>query len=340
VDIAHTYIGDLRIELVAPTGQVVTLHNKEGGNADNLKKTYASSTHAALAGLVGTKAAGNWTLRVADLASSDVGTFNSWTLAMELDKADSMVRVEAEPDLKIPDNDPAGIASVLRVARSGTARNLKVHVDIDHTYIGDLRVELVNPQGQRALLHNKSGGQQNDLKTYYESSSNSALAPLVGQSVNGDWTLRVSDLAGNDVGTLNSWSLEIDLAARSQQVRKEDNNARAIPDDDAAGIGGSLNFTERGTVQSLDLLVDITHSYIGDLRVELIAPSGKRAILHKKTCGRTKDLLLQLSSGASPALNELTGEPVHGDWILRVADLESLDTGTLSRWALQITYIE
>ncbi|MCI0506631.1 MAG: proprotein convertase P-domain-containing protein [Gammaproteobacteria bacterium] len=340
VDITHTYTGDLRIELVAPSGQVVMLHNKEGGNADNLKKTYSSSTHTALAGLTGTRAAGNWTLRVADLASADIGTLNSWALAIELDKAESIVRAEAEPGLQIPDNDPAGIASVLRIARSGTARNLKVHVDIDHTYIGDLRVELVNPQGQRALLHNKSGGQQNDLKTYYESSSTDALAPLVGQSVNGDWTLRVSDLMGNDVGTLNSWSLEIDLAARGQQVRKEDNNARAIPDADSAGIGGSLNFTERGTVQSLDFLVEIKHSYIGDLRVELVAPSGKRAILHNKTGGRTKDLLLQLSSGTSPELSVLTGEPVHGDWILRVADLERLDIGTLTRWALQITYIE
>ncbi|WP_455207377.1 proprotein convertase P-domain-containing protein [Kaarinaea lacus] len=340
VDITHTYIGDLLVELFAPSGQVVTLHKKEGGNADNLRKTWSSATNTALADLVGSKTSGSWKLRVADLAGADVGTLNTWSLAIELDKADSVVRVEAKPDLKIPDNDPAGIASVLRVTRSGMVRNLKVHVDIDHTYIGDLRVELMNPQGQRVMLHNKTGGQQNDLKKTYESASDEVLAPLVGQSVNGDWTLRVSDLMGNDVGTLNNWNLEIELAARSQRVKKEDNNARVIPDDDAAGIGSSLSFTERGTVQTLDILVDVKHPYIGDLRVELIAPSGQRAILHNKSGGRTKDLLLQLNSGNSPELNVLTGEPIHGDWILRIADLESLDTGSLLRWSLQITYVE
>jgi len=340
VDIAHTYIGDLRVELLAPSGQRVTLHNREGGNADNLRKTYSSASNPALADLLGGKAAGNWTLRVADLTGADVGTLHSWSLAIELDKDASVIRAEETPNLSIPDNDPAGIASVLRVTRSGIARNLKVHVDIDHTYIGDLRVELINPQGYRVLLHNKSGGTQNDLKTIYESSSNSTLAPLVGQPVNGDWTLRVSDLMGNDVGKLNRWGLEIELAARSQQVRKEDNNARSIPDNNAGGIGSVLNFTERGTVQALDIVVDIKHTYIGDLRVELIAPSGQSAILHNKTGGRTKDLLLQTNSGNSPALHVLTGEPIHGDWILRVADLESLDTGTLTRWALQLTYVE
>lgn len=339
-DITHTYIGDLRVELVAPSGHVVSLHNKEGGNADNLKKTWSSTSSTALAELVGSQASGSWTLRVADLAGADVGTLNSWDLAIDLDKADSTVRVEAKPQLAIPDEDPAGIASVLRVSRSGVARSIKVHVDIDHTYIGDLRVELVNPQGQWVMLHNKTGGQQNDLKITYESSSTESLAPLVGQAIKGDWTLRVSDLVGNDVGKLNSWNLEIELAARSQQVTKEDNNVQLIPDDDAAGIGSSLSFTEHGTVQSLDVLVDIQHPYIGDLRVELVAPSGERALLHNKSGGRTKDLLLQLNSGNSPELNKLTGEPIHGDWILRIADLEGLDTGSLMRWALQLSYVE
>jgi immune inhibitor A len=340
VDITHTYIGDLRVELVAPSGLVVSLHHKEGGNADNLKKTWSSSSSTALAELVGNKTSGDWKLRVADLAGADVGTLNSWRLALELDKADSVVHVEAKPELPIPDNNPAGVASVLHVTRSGMARSLKVNVDIDHTYIGDLRVELINPQGERVLLHNKTGGQQNYLKRTYESSADDMLAPLVGLPVNGDWTLRVSDLIGNDVGTLNSWGLEIELAARSLQISKEDNNAQAIPDDNAAGIGSSLSFTEHGTVQTLDILVDIKHTYIGDLRVELVAPSGRRAILHNKTGGRTRDLLLQMNSGNSPELSLLTGEPIHGDWILRVADLEGLDTGSLQRWALQITFVE
>ena len=340
VNISHSYIGDLRVELVAPNGQTVSLHKKEGGNTDNLQKTYSSSTNTALSELLGSKSAGTWKLRVADLAGADIGTLNSWGLAIELDKADPVVRAEAKPDLAIPDNDPAGIASVIRIPRSGKARNLKVHVDIDHTYIGDLRVELINPQGQRAILHNKTGGQNNDLKLTYESASTEALAPLVGQSVNGDWILRVSDLLGNDVGKLNQWSLEIELGTHINKVEQQNTQSQAIPDDDAAGIGSSLSFTEHGTVHTLDVTVDITHTYIGDLRVELLAPSGQRAILHNKTGGRTRDLLLQVNSADSPQLAQLAGEPLHGNWVLRVADLEGLDTGTLNRWALKMTFAE
>lgn len=340
VDINHSYIGDLRVELIAPTGQSVTLHKQEGTNADDLRKTYSTSSHPALTDMVGLRASGSWTLRVSDRANADIGKLNSWSLAIELDKAESVVRAEVKPELQIPDNDPSGIGSVLHIARSGIARNIKVHVDIDHTYIGDLRVELINPQGRRALLHNKTGAHQDDLKITYESSSKATLAPLVGQAINGDWTLRVSDLMGNDVGKLNMWSLEIELAAQAQKVAKTNDSSQAIPDDDPSGVGSSISFTERGTVQSIELLADITHTYIGDLRVELIAPSGERAILHNKTGGGTDNLLLQLKSAESAALGMLVGEPLHGAWVIRVADLEELDTGTLNRWSLQITYVE
>jgi immune inhibitor A len=340
LDISHSYIGDLRVELIAPSGQAVTLHKQEGTNADNLRKTYSVSSHPALTDMVGLKASGSWTLRVSDRANADIGKLNSWSLAIELDKAEPVVRVETKPDLKIPDNDAAGIASVLHIARSGVVRNIKVRVDIDHTYIGDLRVELVNPHGQRALLHNKTGGQQDDLKITYESSSKAALAPLVGKPVNGDWTLRVSDLIGNDFGKLNMWSLDIELAAQTQKVTKENNSSLVIPDDDPSGVGSSISFSERGTVQSIELLADISHTYIGDLRVELIAPSGERAILHNKTGGGTDNLLLEIKSAESAELGVLAGEPLHGAWVLRVADLEELDTGTLNRWSLQMTYVE
>ncbi|MZE52384.1 S8 family serine peptidase, partial [Streptomyces sp. SID5770] len=40
VDIKHTYIGDLKVDLVAPDGSVYTLHNRTGGSADNIVQTY------------------------------------------------------------------------------------------------------------------------------------------------------------------------------------------------------------------------------------------------------------------------------------------------------------
>ena len=40
VDIAHPYIDDLTVELVAPDGTARTLHDRSGGNADSIEQTY------------------------------------------------------------------------------------------------------------------------------------------------------------------------------------------------------------------------------------------------------------------------------------------------------------
>ena len=63
-----------------------------------------------------------------------------------------------------------------------------------------------------------------------------------------------------------------------------------------------------GTVQSVELAVSILHSYIGALRVELVAPSGLRAVIHDRSGGRTKDLNLKIDSASTHALAALAGQ--------------------------------
>ncbi|HET7770436.1 MAG TPA: proprotein convertase P-domain-containing protein, partial [Chloroflexota bacterium] len=119
------------------------------------------------------------------------------------------VIVEATPGLTIPDVDPRGVTSMLEVEASGIVNHLKVSVDITHTYVGDLRVELVAPSGRSVILHGQIGGGQRDLVMTYDSTPPSVLTSLVGQAVKGTWLLRVADLVRRDVGTLNRWGLEI-----------------------------------------------------------------------------------------------------------------------------------
>ena len=47
VDIRHTFIGDLVVSLLPPTGAAVVLHNRSGGATQNLKRTYNATTTAA-----------------------------------------------------------------------------------------------------------------------------------------------------------------------------------------------------------------------------------------------------------------------------------------------------
>jgi len=120
---------------------------------------------------------------------------------------------QAQPMLVIPDNNPAGIASTIPIGASGTVQRIKVSVDIEHTYIGDLRVTLTSPGGRRAILHAQLGGSQDNLVATYDSASPGQLASMIGQPMQGNWVLSVVDRAGQDVGKLRRWSIELKSAS-------------------------------------------------------------------------------------------------------------------------------
>lgn len=73
VDIAHTYRGDLLVQLVAPDGSLYTISNRAGGSADNLIGTYTIN-------LSSEQLNGTWNLRVNDNAAGDIGTLRRWTI--------------------------------------------------------------------------------------------------------------------------------------------------------------------------------------------------------------------------------------------------------------------
>jgi M6 family metalloprotease-like protein len=113
------------------------------------------------------------------------------------------------PMLKIPDNKVAGVASTINITRSGIVSRIKVSIDIEHPFIGDLRVVLTSPTGRRAVLHAQLGGSKDNLVATYDSASPGVLSTLLGQPMQGPWVLNVSDRARADVGTLRNWSLEV-----------------------------------------------------------------------------------------------------------------------------------
>jgi M6 family metalloprotease-like protein len=116
---------------------------------------------------------------------------------------------ESAPAAGIPDNRPAGVTDSITLAGTGTVQEIELTVDITHTYVGDLRVVLLSPTGRRAVLHNRTGGRADDLHLRLASGPGSALVPMIGQPVTGDWSLRVTDNARVDTGTLDHWSLRV-----------------------------------------------------------------------------------------------------------------------------------
>ncbi len=91
--------------------------------------------------------------------------------------------------------------SPITVNRSGNAPgDLKVDVDIVHTYRGDLVIDLVAPDGSTYRLKNSGWDSGDDVRASYTVDASSETA-------SGTWKLRVRDVYRTDSGYINSWKL-------------------------------------------------------------------------------------------------------------------------------------
>ncbi len=204
--ITHPYKGDLVVTLTGPDGTAAKLHNRTGTSTDNVTTTFSIATTSAeaLSIFTGKNTSGNWSLKVQDLAASDVGTFNSWSLTFNGEKT-------ITPNLAIPDNNTTGVTSTQNFAVTGTVASVKLRVDITHTYKGDLEVSLIGPDGTTVIVHNRTGGSADNIKTEYPDVTvpYASLSAFTGKAINGDWKVKVRDLAASDTGTLVSWTLSL-----------------------------------------------------------------------------------------------------------------------------------
>lgn len=98
--------------------------------------------------------------------------------------------------------DKATVTSSITVSgRAGNAPNATpVEVRIVHTYIGDLKVDLIAPDGSVYILRFRSGGSADNIYTTYS-------VNLPTEAINGTWKLRVNDNASGDTGYIDSWGL-------------------------------------------------------------------------------------------------------------------------------------
>ncbi|WP_327369940.1 M4 family metallopeptidase [Streptomyces sp. NBC_01217] len=109
---------------------------------------------------------------------------------------------ESTTPVAIPDRGAAVTSTVNVTGVSGNApSDLKVGVDITHTWRGDLVIDLVAPDGTAYRLKNSSSSDSADnVQTTYTVNASSEVA-------NGSWKLKVQDVYSGDTGTINSFKL-------------------------------------------------------------------------------------------------------------------------------------
>ena len=242
------------------------------------------------------------------------------------------------PNRAIPENNPVGMTDTIDIAETVVLSSMKVGVDITHTYRGDLNATLTTPWGTVIELHPRGrGGNAHDLKVTYDETALPALATLRGRSVQGAWKLMVRDLAPGDTGTLNQWSLEFLAApAAPAPIELAESPGLKIPDAPSGGIVRSLAATSAATIGSVEVSVDISHTWIGDLRVSVRSPSGTEAILHDGTGGSADNVVKTYTAANAPPLAALAGQPAGGTWQLNVVDTAAQDEGKLNAWKVSI----
>ncbi len=249
------------------------------------------------------------------------------------------VHAETWPNLVIPDNKAAGISSTLSISGSGEVSSISISVEIVHSWISDLKVSLRSPAGTNVILHKHEGEDGDDIIRTWTSDDFAELQRVHGEDVRGEWILHVVDKASADVGRLLHWRVEMEVAAQQGGVLEDQVEAKlAIPDADTAGIASVLTQTQAGGVKDIMVSVEIEHTYIGDLQVELVAPSGLSALLHDKDGDWRDNISRSYDTTSTPALQGFIGESIPGDWKLRVRDLARVDQGQLDAWALKIWY--
>ena len=317
VDIVHPYIDDLKIDLIAPDGTVQTLHDHSIGPA-NITQTYAPDFGSA-------SIAGNWTLQIYDRYSADDGILNNWTLTVnhDSDTATHVTSISGSGDVYYATLSAAQEGTYnLDLVSSGhgiedIAENPLANIvptsGTDHTYT----VNTVPADATAPTLAS--------IERYSPATENTGSQTLVykvtfSENVTGvdtsDFTLSPDSTGGSVNNT-------------SGQFTQTQSPSLAIPD--MTTVSDTIAVPDSGTATSVSISVDITHTWIGDLLVELIAPDGTTKTLHNREGGGADDI----DQTYTP---DFGGVSIAGTWTLRIYDGFNADPGVLNSWTLTVNY--
>ena len=119
----------------------------------------------------------------------------------------------------------AGVTTIpLDVTESFSIRDLNVDLSIDHTYVSDLRIRLIGPDGTSVLLLNRRGGSRDNIRVLFDDEATTSIAQATGnlsgtfkpervlsafdgKNAQGRWSLEITDAARYDVGAFQKVTL-------------------------------------------------------------------------------------------------------------------------------------
>ncbi|MFN7574587.1 MAG: S8 family serine peptidase, partial [Planctomycetota bacterium] len=348
LDITHTWDSDLDVFLIAPDGTRVELFTGVGDSGDNFEQTRLDDEAAdsiadgsapfngryrpegLLSALDGKSITGIWTLEMTDTATGDPGVLNDWSLFVDvgsvgqgslfLDKDGYNIGESVE--ITVLDGNHTGPMTVEVTTSRGDSETVTLTETAPRTYTGSI-VTVAGTPG----------------------AGNGQLDVAAGQSI----TVKYVD-QDNGSGSSNELTKTANVTNRIE-FPSSDVPVNIVDNDT---VISTLEITDSGTIADLDLSLDITHTWVSDLDVFLIAPDGTRVELFSDVGGSGDDFSgtylddeasTSIADGFAPftgsfrptgSLSVLDGLSITGTWTLEITDNFTGDDGTLDAWSLWI----
>jgi subtilisin family serine protease len=122
--------------------------------------------------------------------------------------------------------------------------------------------------------------------------------------------------------------------APSRQLQLQNTARLLIPDNNPTGVTSLIQVSETAPVRRIEAIVELEHSFLGDVEVYLIAPTNQSFLLQGRTLGRRTAYQGVYNTRNVPLLSRLLGQSAQGRWQLRVTDNAPSDTGHIKNWQL------
>ncbi len=123
-------------------------------------------------------------------------------------------------DIDIPNGDPNGISTTIRVTESGPIGFVALNMDVRNGKKGTLYAKLTAPDGTGLVLHDRTGGQSDNLilRPY--------TAAFYGVEREGEWTLEIIDYGGINTtpADLTFWGLSFSPELPAMVFTYDDQN--------------------------------------------------------------------------------------------------------------------
>jgi cysteine-rich repeat protein len=252
----------------------------------------------------------------------------SATCAVEQTPTGGFSGAATDTPLNVPDNNLTGVTSTINVPAGVTIGAVLVSANVSHTFRGDLIITLTAPNGQSAdLTRNVGGSADNFIATNMDLTSKFTS----GANAQGAWKLKVVDNAAQDTGTLNSFLLTINnggTPGNGGTFIGQNNTGAAIPDNNTTGISSTIVASGVTSVTSVQVQLNITHTFRGDVLVTITNPAGVTKTVVAPATNDSADNIQGIFVVAG-----FTGSG-NGNWTIKVTDKAAADIGSLVNWKL------